>query len=647
MSGTVTLPKRSPAPWPAQRLTSAAATALKRIASGPDHHQRWERPALLTLLLITSFLYCWDLDVNGWANSYYSAAVMAGSEDWNAFLFGSSDSGNAITVDKPPMSIWVMVLSVKIFGFSSWSILLPQAIMGIICVYLVYALVRRFFEAPVGLVAAGFTAIMPVCTAMFRYNNPDALLVLIMVGIAHVVLHAVSAHRPYWLVVAGAFIGAGFLTKQLQIMLVLPAVLITSLLYLRTGWLKRLFYVGLTTISAVAVAGSWLLTVQLTDPASRPYIGGSVTNSTLELALGYNGVDRLTGNAGNRPPISAAEGDQLASGFLRFLGPGFTGQIGWLLPLAFAGLAIAVFRISKKLCSDFEGAALVFLSLWFITSMTVIAYMSGIVHPYYTLTAVPPLAALAATGLKWMLTNRQKGRIRLALALTMISTLMLSYVSAVRSSADFPWLAQILLAAWAITIALDILPPRKPNIRAVSAILLGTAVTLGPIVWSVNTLMNPHMGAGVIAGPAIHGVRGDHPNRLMYGSNVPPGVDALMLGDSPSNTVIDRITQNEGTPKWVTAVVGSETAANYQLVLHRPVLALGGFNGTDPFPTLPQFQSLVADGKVSSVVIQTLPLTVQGRGSEAAKIVEWVRSAYAVQSMDGAEFYDLTKAPTP
>ena len=256
---------------------------------------RWERPALLGLLAATAVLYCWGLDLNGWANSYYSAAVMAGAQDWTAFFYGSSDPANAITVDKPPMSIWVMALSVRLFGLNSWSILLPQAAMGVLTVYLLYILVRRYLGVSAALLAAAFMAVTPVSTVMFRYNNPDALLVLIMVASALAVATAIDRQRPWLVILAGALIGAGFLTKQLQIGLILPALVITYLAFARTTWQRRILHLVFAALAAAVVGGSWLVAVQAADPATRPFIGGSRTNSALELALGYNGLQRLTG----------------------------------------------------------------------------------------------------------------------------------------------------------------------------------------------------------------------------------------------------------------------------------------------------------------------------------------------------------------
>ena len=619
------------------RALKARERVISILASG---RTPWERPALLSLLLLTGLLYCWGLDINGWANAYYSAAVMSGAQDWTAFFYGSSDPANAITVDKPPLSIWVMSLSVRLFGLSSWSILLPQALMGVLTVYLLYVLVRRYAGVSTGLLAATFMAVTPVSTVMFRYNNPDALLILLMVGCALATATAIDRQQPWLMALAGALAGAGFLTKQLQIALIIPAVVVTYLAFASTTLLRRLLHLGYSLLAAAGVAGSWLLAVQVAAPASRPFIGGSRTNSALELALGYNGLQRLTGEDAVRSTPTDALDDNFTGGFQRFLEPQFSGQFGWFLPLALVGLAVAAVWIARR-----EGSRgiriLLFLSgMWFATSATVLAFMSGILHPYYCLTSVPPLCVSAAVGLRYLLGSRTRAR-RTILLVALISAMTLSYVSALRSTQDFPALPTILLGMWAIAIAFQFIPSVRPRVaRAATAGLVAVLLT-GPVLWSVNTVLSPHVGAGVVAGPSIMGYRSDHPDKQQLGDHVIPGQVALMFGDSTQPAVLDALKRIPPSATWVTATVGSETAANYQLELGRGVLPIGGFDGTDPFPTLEQFQALVADGKVGSMVIRDLPpLTLEGKG-ESARIVEWVRESFAAEPVDSAELYLL------
>jgi len=254
-------------------------------------------------------LYLWGLGESGWANSFYSAAVQAGSESWKAFFFGSSDAANSITVDKTPLALWPMALSVRLFGLSSWSILVPQALEGIATVALLHHVVRRTTgSAAAGLIAGSVMALTPVAVLMFRFNNPDALLTLLLVGAAAATLRAVEAtrgsttrtggagHPIRWLALGGALVGLAFLSKMLQAFLVLPALALVYLLCANTSWGKRLGHLLVAFGSMLLAGGWWIAIVELWPAASRPYIGGSQHNSILELTLGYNGLGRLSGD---------------------------------------------------------------------------------------------------------------------------------------------------------------------------------------------------------------------------------------------------------------------------------------------------------------------------------------------------------------
>lgn len=568
---------------------------------------------------------------------------MSGSQDWTAFFFVSSDPGNAISVDKPPLSLWVMSASVWAFGLSPWSILLPQALMGVASVYLLYRMVRTYVSPAAGLMAAAFFAVTPVATVMFRYNNPDALLTLLMIGVAYSALESIRRSSPRWLILAGTLVGAALLTKQLQVALVLPAVAVAYLMFATARILRRMLHLLCALLASAVAGGWWFLLVQLTPASSRPFVGGSRLNSAVELTLGYNGLDRLTGEDASRTmsPDAAILAEKLDPGFQRFLQPQFSGQFGWFLPLAIAGLCIAIWHVRRRSGSAAYRAFLILCGVWFLCSATVLAFMSGIVHPYYALTAIPPLCCLAAVGLMHMYRLRNRRNIRLALASTLLVTMILAYISASRSTADFPMGPQVALGLWSITIALQLLPPPMPALRAISTGLLSATLMAGPVVWSVNTVLSPHEGAGVVAGPSILGIRTDHPDRQQMGPNVPPSFVAVMFGDVPEAGAVSRIRATPTRTAWGTAVVGSETAANYQLESKRSVLPIGGFDGTDPYPTLEQFQTMVDGGQVGSLVIQELPpLTLEGRG-ESAKIVEWVRARYPAEQIGAAQYYNL------
>jgi len=281
-------------------------------------------------------LYLWALGASGWANSFYAAAAQAGSESWKAFFFGSSDAANAITVDKTPLSLWPMALSIRLFGLSSWSLLVPQALEGVAAVWLLHATVRRTTgSAGAGLLAGAALALTPVAVLMFRFDNPDALLVLLLVGAAASTLRAVDSPRPVrWLALGGALVGLAFLTKMLQAFLVLPALALPYLLFAAAPLVRRVLHLLVALVAVVVAGGWWVAVVELWPASSLPYIGGSQGNSILELTLGYNGLGRLTGDeVGSVGGGGGAGGGMRGqTGLFRLFDSEIGGQVAWLLP---------------------------------------------------------------------------------------------------------------------------------------------------------------------------------------------------------------------------------------------------------------------------------------------------------------------------
>jgi len=257
-----------------------------------------DRLAFAGLLVATAALYLVNLSANGWGNDFYAAAVQSMTKSWEAFFFGSFDAGNVVTVDKPPAALWVMALSARVFGLSSWSILVPQVLMAVATVALLYAAVRRVAGPGAALLAGAAMALTPVAVLMFRFDNPDALLVLLMVAAAAAVVRAVEQAGTRWLLLAGALLGLAFLTKTAQALLVLPALAAAYLWAAPTGLWRRVRQLLAAGLAMVVVGGWWFVAVALWPAADRPYIGGSTNNSAIELALGYNGLGRIFGQGG-------------------------------------------------------------------------------------------------------------------------------------------------------------------------------------------------------------------------------------------------------------------------------------------------------------------------------------------------------------
>ena len=596
------------------------------VATAPPRRRRGERLAFGALLVATAALYLWNLSVSGWANSFYSAAVQAGSQSPTAWLFGSSDAANAITVDKTPAALWVMGLSARIFGFSSWSVLVPQALMGVASVALVYASVRRVSGSGAALLAGAALASTPVAALMFRFNNPDALLVLLLVAAAYCVQRACAPDAGrWWLVAVGALAGFAFLAKMLQAFLVLPAFAAAYLVCAAAPLRTRILRLG-AGVAALAVSGGWyLLLVELWPAGRRPYIGGSQHNSIIELALGYNGLGRLTG----------AETGGLGNlnfdvGWGRLLGSGMGADIGWLLPAALICAGAGVVLTWRAPRTDPPRAALIIWAGWLVLTAAVFSYANGIVHPYYTVALAPAIAACLGIGSELLWRNRNRPPCATALAGTVLVTIALAVVLLARSPDWMPWLRPAIAVTGVTAAVLILVSGRLPSpVDGIAAVLAAVAILAGPVGYSVATVAAPHRGAIPMVGPARGGGFG---HGLLEAPEPAPELTALLTEDAARYT-------------WPAAVVGSNNAAGYQLAAGIPVMAVGGFNGTDPAPTLDEFRALVAAGRIHYFIesrIMASSRTDHGGSKAAVDIADWVVHTFGPRTVGGTVVYDLT-----
>ncbi|MGX7759762.1 ArnT family glycosyltransferase [Streptomyces angustmyceticus] len=569
--------------------------AASPAAAGPAASPRWARPALLALLLVTAVLYLWSLSASGYANQFYSAAVQAGSESWKAFFFGSSDAANSITVDKPPAALWPMALSVRLFGLSSWAILVPEALMGVATVGVLHAAVRRRFGAGAALLAGGALAVTPVAALMFRFNNPDALLCLLMVCAIAAVLRALEDGRTKWLVLAGVCFGLGFLTKTLQAWLILPALAAVYAFCAPVALRRRLGQLLLAGLAIVVSGGWWVAAVELWPAASRPYIGGSQHNSFLELTFGYNGFGRITGNetgsVGGDGRPGGGGGGWGQTGITRLFSSDMGGQIAWLLPAALILLVAAVWVLRRaRRATDAEqaGQRAEFL-VWggaLLMTFTTFSFMSGIFHQYYNIALAPYIAALVGMGAG--LFARRGGRAAsLVLAAVVAVTAGWSFVLLDRSPDWLPWLRWTVLVLGALSVLGLLLAaraaapvragardgegvqagdgepardgvadgdgaaaqdgasarpsPRKGPGLAVLAAGLGVVTALaGPVAYTLDTVNTPKGGSIITAGPAVQGgmggpggFPGGRPGMWRGGKGGAPG--GGMPGGAPGN----------------------------------------------------------------------------------------------------------------
>ena len=394
-------------------LDDPVAVAAAPLTPAPAH-LRWERYALMALLAATAVLYVWGLSSSGWANNFYAAAVQAGTQDLKAFLFGSLDPGNAITVDKPPASLWVMVLSARLFGFSAFSMLLPESLMGVGAVALLFVTVRRCSGPAAGLIAGTVLALTPVAALMFRYNQPDALLTLLLTAAAYFMVRAIESGSTRWIALAGTVIGFAFLTKMLQAALVVPGFALVFLLA-APGRLSKRVWQLLVGVAAIVVSAGWFIALVSLWPArSRPYIGGSTDNSLLQLALGYNGIERVAGAGGIPGGDNPMFGGPSGIGRLFALSMGT--EISWLLPAALIGLIAGVWFTASTPRTGRLRAHLLLWGGWLLVSGAVFSFMHGVIHPYYTVALAPAIAALIGISVRELWRGREFTGSRMVLA---------------------------------------------------------------------------------------------------------------------------------------------------------------------------------------------------------------------------------------
>ncbi|MEV0846213.1 glycosyltransferase family 39 protein [Streptomyces sp. NPDC049954] len=722
---------------PAASVAPPSSATRGRVADRP----RWERPAFWALLVLTGALYAVNLSASGYANSFYSAAVQAGSESWKAFFFGSLDAGNAITVDKPPAALWPMALSVRVFGLGSWAILLPEVLMGVATVAVLHRSVRRRFGPAAGLIAGGVLALTPVAALMFRFNNPDALLALLMTVTVACVLRALEAGEAEaagggarsstkWLLAAGAAVGLGFLTKTLQAFLVLPPLALLYAVCAPVRLRRRFGQLALSGLAMVVVGGWWVALVELWPAGSRPYVGGSQHNSFLELTFGYNGLGRISGDetgsvggggGGAGGPGGGGGGGWGETGLGRMFNAEVGGQIAWLLPAALLLLLAGLVVTRRAARTDATRAAFLAWGGSLLVTGLVFSFMAGIFHQYYTVALAPYLAALTGMGAVLLWRGRRDVVASAGLALVVVVTAWWAYVLLGRTADYLPWLRVAVLAAGLLA-ALGLLCAGRAGryVSGGAALLAVAACLAAPTAYTISTVSEGHQGSIVTAGPA-GASRGGGPGgggpggapgggrggpggggQLPPGGRRPPGANQAPGGQAPNGRTPggQGQAQNGQTPNgqpqngqaapggtgrgpggdggggggmggllngttvgaearklvekdagdytWPAVAIGSQNAASYQLATGVPVMAIGGFNGSDPYPTLARLKQYVAEGRVHYFIASGEGMGGEGMGGgpggggTSSALTAWVEKTFTKVTAGDATFYDLT-----
>ncbi|WP_217546053.1 glycosyltransferase family 39 protein [Streptomyces sp. GbtcB6] len=693
---------------------------VRRLWRGRPEDPGWARPAFLGLLLVTAVLYFYNLSVNGYSNSFYSAAVQAGTKSWKAMFFGSLDAGNAITVDKPSAFMWPMEIAARIFGLNSWTILGPEVLMGVGTVAVVYASVRRRFSPAAGLIAGAVLALTPVAALMFRFNNPDAMLALLMALACYFVVRAVEDGRTRWLVWAGVAIGFAFLAKTLQAFLILPAL---AFVYAAVGphtWKKRIGQLALATGALVVSGGWWVAIVELWPASSRPYIGGSQDNSFLSLTFGYNGLGRIsgdeTGSVGGGGGAGGT-GQWGATGWNRMFNDEIGSQISWLIPAALILLVAGLVATRKLKRTSVTRASFLVWGGSLLMTMIVFSYMAGIFHQYYTVALAPYIAAVVGMGAGLLWEKRSELWASITLAAAVVSAAVWGYVLLDRTSTYLPWLKYLVLIGGLAAALGLIFAGRISRQLALGAAAVGLVAALaGPTAYTLSTVNSAHTGSIPTAGPAgasmmgfgggggpgggrggfgggtggggttqgqgqgqngtggfpgggtggTGGFGGGMPGQNQQGGNGTTqngtggfpgggrmgegggmagggGVGGLLNGATVTSEAKALLQKNSSQYTWVAAAIGAQNAASYQLSTGDAVMAIGGFNGTDPSPTLAQFEKYVAEGKIHYFISSGTGGMGGSSSGTSSQISSWVEKNFKKVTVGSSTFYDLTQ----
>lgn len=667
--------------------TPEATPRWTRYAFGRQPH--WVRPSAAGLLVATAFLYLWNLAATGYGNSFYAAAIQAGTKDWTALLFGSLDAGNAITVDKPPASLWIPALVGRIFGFSSLSMLVPEALMGVAAVGFLYLAVKRVSGPGAGLLAGGALALTPVAALMFRFNNPDAMLTLCLVLAAYFTTRAIERAGWKWLAAAGAVVGLAFLSKMLQGFLIVPGLGLAYLWAAPTTLRRRLLHLLGALAGIAVVAGSYIALFQLAPASARPYMAGSTTNSFLELTFGYNGLSRITGSgegmpgggggaagapAGGLSGFGGGGGGNAgfggAAGIARMFGTSFGAEVSWLLPASLILLAAGLWFTRREARASRTLASLILWGGWLLVTAGVFSFMSGIVHPYYAVALAPAIAALVGIGSVELWRGRGYWPARIILAVVVLGSSVWSAVLLGRDASWLPWLRIVIVvlgvvAAAAILLRLDSLRPAgRFRTAAAAAVVVVSLLAggLGTAAWTLATAATAHSGSIPTSGPSGSAM-GGFGNRAgglgtdgfgtrdsatsgaaaQAGAASQAGAAGGPGGEGTADAGLTALLTST-TTKWSAIVSGATQAASLELATNTDVIALGGWNGGDPYPTLAQFQDMVAKGQIGYFIAGG-GMGGGGFGGQRgnSEVAAWVQANFQAQTVGNSTVYKLTK----
>jgi len=608
---------------------------------------------LILVLLLAAIMNFFRISQEGFANLYYAASVKSMLMNAHNFFFVSFDPGGFITVDKPPLGFWIQTFSAHLFGFYGWSIILPQALAGIISVAIIHFLVKRHWGSKAGLLAALAQALTPIAVAANRNNTIDSLLTMTVLFAAWAMIIAVERDETKWLYLSMFILGLGYNIKTLEAFLVLPALWLVYLAAGQRGLKYHLLNLVGATVLLLAVALSWSIVVDLIPESERPYVGSSETNSELELATGYNGlmhflgkgvrvpgVDpnaRRTPGTGNMGSAAGPTGSNPAGGpgtpgpmptpadsggtgsgrtaiaFFSFEtgNPGIVrmfqrqigGQVSWLLPLGLFGFVTAAAQRRYDYASNGRSKAISLL-LWGGWLLPQLIFFSIAVdyHRYYLVMMAPAVAALVGIGLKELFDVFQSGH-RNRWLMPLALTLNLAVEAAIIWQFDEwrSWMLPLLGAAGIIALSLILIALWKPSFLRISMTIAVMAVFIPQVVWALTPIV--YGGSSILpyAGPDLSP---KVPQRNVRGMAMPK----LPTNERNSDTVkLEKfLLDNKRGEKFILAAGNANEASQIILDTSQAVMAIGGFMGMEKILTASDLEQMINQGEVRYVLVSPM-----------------------------------------
>ena len=598
----------------------------------------------LTLVAAVAVLArTWQLSQNDFGRQYYAAGVRSMLESWHNFLFNAFDPAGFISIDKPPVAIWLQVASAKLLGFGALSILLTQVLAGLAAVLIVYALVRKYWGGTAGAFAALSLALSPINVAVDRSNNTESCLILVLLAAVWLGMRAAETGRLTTFCAAMAALGIGFNVKMGAALVLAPVLALTfSLARPAAPVTWHLGRQALAGLVLVAVSLSWAIFFDLTPARDRPYAGSTRHNSMLELALVHNGAARFVAMSATtaNPAISspAASGDAAPAttqvrqpvmtddsptGPLRLFRPRAAAQFAWLLPLALAGLVLAWSDawgsgapISRRISAGVWTG-------WLVMYWIVLSFAGGLIHTYYVAVLGPPLAVfsgIAVAGLWSRWKAGKPGRIYLPLVIVATAAWQIYLCMAQSEGIGSDWLSLTWLTSIGIAtigaVVLYALPQRSSRLPKLFAVAAIGALLVAPILTAASVVLRRPNIAAPVANMTALLAPSDTERQALRTSRL----------DAARQKLTGYLIANREAAKFLVAVPNANVAAPLIIQTGLPVMAIGGYLGDDPILTPSDIERLAADRQLRFVMLGGFTLAPAKQAAALDPIARWVRA---------------------